>query len=313
MAGDNTNHNTNGDGDNTMNHDVSSHDVTENTSHGKDSLSDDFTEFSPSDDDSPRWDDSFGDEPEDDSFMGNPDNVADVHGGSDDDNSLPYAHDDFRDTSLLDSYDDDNEHNEEETKKSSLGKILAGVSAGLIIFLLAGWGAAWANWGTPNPVEALNRAKGTTTTTTQKVDNAIGEENPNNSANNGDAQRIKDLESSLTKAMDDVDKAQKDSSTLQESIRKGATHTHTVTSAGQTTTTTRTKTDTKTSQRNVTRTQTTTKPAVTRTITSRAPAPRPEVVTRTNTVRVPGPERTVTKTVPSGRVTVTTTVVERWG
>ena len=312
--------------------DISEHDLAGDDSGGDTLGESDWDDFVPDDDYSPEdsgdtdsvlWDDSLSDDPEDiEDTIGDPDNVArsdeDVFGN---DHSIPTYSGDSDDTDFtpfsVDDMDSDVPEGSQRVRNPGFSgwmKALLGVAV-LLALILATWGALSLNTGEANPVEAWNKSFKTTTTVTERAqqdNNNIEEDKkddqPGNTGNTGDEQRIKDLESSLTQALDDVDRANEDNEKLQKSIDRGATDTKTVTRSGSNRTVTNTQTRTKTSTRTIHNTRTTT-----RTLTSRAPAPRPETVTRTQTARVPGPERTVTRTVPTGRVTVTTTVIERWG
>lgn len=276
-----------------------------------DSLDDD-----PDDGDYPFWDEQYNTDFNDDSVYGDPDNVA-----------LAPNDDVFTNESGIRSYSPgdplflgdtiptDNDDDNNDGGFSPMFWVIIGLGA-ILALALASWGALWANTGEANPVKALREGSEETSMTQEEKDPAaiqtIEEEDPSAVS---EQNRIADLESSLTSALDDAQVARDEAEQLKVSADAGAnktiTSTKTATKTGQRVTSTNTKTVTNTSTTTKVVHNTSTK-EVTRTSTvSMAPSTTTKRIP--TTVTVSGPKSTVTKNVPTGRVTVTTTVVERWG
>lgn len=270
--------------------------------------------------DYPSWDDSFSSDFDDDSVYGDPDNVA-----------LNSEDNVFNNDSGLSSYvpggpmlfEDSEYNNSDEDNEEHGSNILfwSLVTAGVIAaILLATWGALWANTGEVNPISAIQGSSSNEATSEENKpsspEQSIDEENGEKS----DQDRISELESSLTVALDDAQSAHNENDQLKSAVddKPGmhtmtTTKTRTVTSNGKDSTKTKTVTSNRTNTTTKTVKTTDTKKVTHTSTVKMAPSTTTKTVTRPSTVKVPGPERTKTKTVPSGRVTVTTTVVERWG
>ena len=267
----------------------------------------------------PSWDDSFSSDFNDDSIYGDPDNVA-----------LNSEENVFGNESSLSSYApgdpmlfEGSEYNDQEEKDKENGSNIlfwTMVALGVIsAILLATWGALWANTGEANPISAIQGSTSEEASSTEdkpySPEQSIDEEGGESS----DQDRISELESSLTAALDDAQSAHDENDQLKSAVDdKSGMHTMTTTktkTVNNGNDATKTKTVTSNNTRTATKTvKTTDTKKVTRTSTVKmAPSTTTKTITRPSTVKVPGPERTKTKTVPSGRVTVTTTVVERWG
>lgn len=274
----------------------------------------------PDDGDYPFWDEQYNTDFNDDSIYGDPDNVAltsedDVF--TNEDGIKPYSPGEslfFGDT--VSSGDDD----DDDSGFTPMFWVVIGIGTALAL-ALASWGALWANTGEANPVKAIKEGSSGETSVTQEQKDpsavqTIEEEDP---AAASEENRIVELESSLTSALDDAQSARDEAEQLKVAAdarpNETITMTKTTTKTGPkvTSTNTKTVTNTKTNTKTTTKTvRSTDTMKVTRTSTVRM-APTTTTKKVPTTVKVPGPERTVTKTVPSGRVTVTTTVVERWG
>lgn len=307
------------DSDNVSENDFSYSDSSENNSDGLEdgSHKDDNEE---NEEDYPSWNDNFSSDFNDDSVYGDPDNVA-----------LNSEDDVFNNEEGLPSYVpggpmlfdgseyDSPEEDEEKNGSNILFWSLVALSV-IAAILLATWGALWANTGEANPVSAIQGSTSEEASSAENKPSSPEQSIDEEGGESSDQDRISELESSLTVALDDAQSAHDENKELKSAVENKpgmhtmtTTRTRTVTSSGKDNT--RTKTVTSNRTNTTTRTVKTTKTRnVTRTSTVKmAPSTTTKTITRPSTVKVPGPERTKTKTVPSGRVTVTTTVVERWG
>lgn len=264
--------------------------------------------------DYPFWDEQYNTDFNDDSVYGDPDNVAltsedDVFTNEDGIRSYAPGGSLLYGDTVPSGNDDD-----EESGFSPMFWVIIGLGT-LLALALASWGALWANTGEANPVKAIQEGSEETTISQEESSSPIQTIEEEDPVATSEANRIAELESSLTVALDDAQSARDEAEQLKVAAdakpNDTITSTKTITKTGQnvTSTNTRTVTNTATTTRVVRSTDTM---KVTQTSTVRM-APTTTTVTIPSTVKVPGPERTVTKTVPSGRVTVTTTVVERWG
>lgn len=307
------------DSDNVSEDDFSYSDSSENNS---DDLEDENHKDNneENEEDYPSWDDNFSSDFNDDSVYGDPDNVAlnsedDVFNNDD---GLPsYA----PGGPMLFEEGEYNDSGEDEEKNGSNILFWSLVALSVIAaILLATWGALWANTGEANPVSAIQGSTSEEDPSTEDKPSSPEQSIDEEGGESGDQDRISELESSLTAALDDAQSAHDENDQLKSAVddKPGmhtmtTTRTKTVTSNGKDSTKTKTVTSNRTNTTTKTVKTTDTK-KVTRTSTVKmAPSTTTKTVTRPSTVKVPGPERTKTKTVPSGRVTVTTTVVERWG